>query len=346
MRGALASLVCALSMGTAVAAEIRWECTLDPASTYAQTTTVSVPLAGTWIGDRDPVLNPTGTTTLPGLLGGSGNNPIAFSSVVKPVVEVPSTHPAGGFTLWFDEASASVRMNFLLVDALAGQAGSLRSSMALTYATFRTTSPNSTFPAASNLSIPLEDGVLSVVEASQTAEVSAVATPAGEGLWDFSLAVPVQVRAAGSFSGDPLEHVALGTLALTGRIDLSQGSLRVTATGIVSETTVVPAPEPLVNAPFALPTVLPPGWTANLLMNATYADGTAVTAASAGLVASGRRICAIDLDINGVVDFGDVVLLLLDFGPCPGCASDVDGTGEVDFGDVVLLLLEFGPCGG
>jgi hypothetical protein len=52
-----------------------------------------------------------------------------------------------------------------------------------------------------------------------------------------------------------------------------------------------------------------------------------------------------DLDLNGTIDFGDVALIILDFGPCDGCLSDLDGSGEVDFGDVALALLSFGPTG-
>jgi hypothetical protein len=49
-----------------------------------------------------------------------------------------------------------------------------------------------------------------------------------------------------------------------------------------------------------------------------------------------------DLDRNGSVDFGDVGLALLDFGPCSNCEADLDGTGVVDFGDIALILLSFG----
>ncbi|NBV65384.1 MAG: hypothetical protein EBR71_13175 [Planctomycetes bacterium] len=49
-----------------------------------------------------------------------------------------------------------------------------------------------------------------------------------------------------------------------------------------------------------------------------------------------------DLDLSGLVDFGDVVIVLLKFGPCAGCETDLDGNGMVDFGDVVMVLLEFG----
>ena len=51
-----------------------------------------------------------------------------------------------------------------------------------------------------------------------------------------------------------------------------------------------------------------------------------------------------DLDGNGVVDSGDIGLVLLDFGPCEGCATDLDGNGVVDSGDLGLVLLDFGPC--
>jgi hypothetical protein len=52
-----------------------------------------------------------------------------------------------------------------------------------------------------------------------------------------------------------------------------------------------------------------------------------------------------DIDLDGNIDFGDVALILLDFGPCPDCATDLDATDQVDFGDVALALLNFGPAG-
>jgi hypothetical protein len=52
-----------------------------------------------------------------------------------------------------------------------------------------------------------------------------------------------------------------------------------------------------------------------------------------------------DIDLSGNVDFGDVALIMLDFGPCAGCHSDLDGNGVVDFGDVAMALLNFGPTG-
>jgi alpha-tubulin suppressor-like RCC1 family protein len=50
-----------------------------------------------------------------------------------------------------------------------------------------------------------------------------------------------------------------------------------------------------------------------------------------------------DIDLSSIVDYGDVALIMLDFGPCAVCLSDLDGTGVVDFGDVAMALLNFGP---
>jgi hypothetical protein len=346
MRGWLACFFAAAPLATAGAEVVRWECVLDPGSTYQQTTSIAVPVVGDWIGDHDAVLNAGGTRTLPGLFGGSGNVAIPYTGSGRSLIEVPTSAPLGSFTAWFDAESAQLRLDFLHVDALAGRAGSVDSSLLVTYGNFRTVAPTATYPGASNLSMPLEDGVLMVVEAKQTGEAMTTATVAGPELWDFVMNVPVQVRVAGTSMGNPFENVAPATLALQGRIDLTQGTLHISGQGSVSETVPVPPPAPLVRYPMAIPTILPPGGTANLLVGGTFSEGTATTTAIANLQATGRWICPIDFDLSGVIDYGDVVILMLDYGPCDACVTDLDGTGEVDYGDLVLLLLEFGPCGG
>ena len=52
-----------------------------------------------------------------------------------------------------------------------------------------------------------------------------------------------------------------------------------------------------------------------------------------------------DIDASGQVDFGDVALVMLDFGRCDACATDLDWSGTVDFGDVALVMLSFGTVG-
>ena len=67
------------------------------------------------------------------------------------------------------------------------------------------------------------------------------------------------------------------------------------------------------------------------------ASATATLTVTASCTAS-------DLDCNGIVDAGDLSLLLVEFGPCAGnaaCPGDLDGSGSIDFGDVAILLLDW-----
>ena len=59
---------------------------------------------------------------------------------------------------------------------------------------------------------------------------------------------------------------------------------------------------------------------------------------------AGASPCPSDLDGSGVVDSGDVGMVLLDTGECQGCLTDLDGSGVVDSGDVGMVLLDSGPC--
>ena len=55
--------------------------------------------------------------------------------------------------------------------------------------------------------------------------------------------------------------------------------------------------------------------------------------------------CPADTDGDGIVDFGDLLLVLAQWGPCPPeCLGDVDGDGVVGFGDILVVLGAWGPC--
>lgn len=53
------------------------------------------------------------------------------------------------------------------------------------------------------------------------------------------------------------------------------------------------------------------------------------------------QVC--DLDRSRAVDFGDLALLMLDWGPASDARSDLDGSGVIDAGDVAVILVNFGP---
>lgn len=54
--------------------------------------------------------------------------------------------------------------------------------------------------------------------------------------------------------------------------------------------------------------------------------------------------CPADVDGNGIVNTGDLLQVLADFGFCNGCDSDVDGSGLVDTGDLLSVLAAWGDC--
>ncbi|MFK7960273.1 MAG: S8 family serine peptidase [Phycisphaerales bacterium] len=89
--------------------------------------------------------------------------------------------------------------------------------------------------------------------------------------------------------------------------------------------------------------------TANMRIRFTVTDNPNNSIVEAGLdaltftsiecTANGSR--SADVNGDGVVNFGDLVLVLANFGPCtPGvfCSSDLDSDGEVDFTDVILVI--------
>jgi hypothetical protein len=55
--------------------------------------------------------------------------------------------------------------------------------------------------------------------------------------------------------------------------------------------------------------------------------------------------CDADLDADGSVGFGDLLVVLSDWGDCdPSCPADLDGNGNVGFVDLLMLLARWGPC--
>ena len=61
-----------------------------------------------------------------------------------------------------------------------------------------------------------------------------------------------------------------------------------------------------------------------------------------GFNCDGTSLCLEDLNQNGAVDVGDVLLVLAEFGCESGCTTDLTGDGFVAVDDVLALLSAFG----
>jgi hypothetical protein len=51
-----------------------------------------------------------------------------------------------------------------------------------------------------------------------------------------------------------------------------------------------------------------------------------------------------DVNGDGVVDVGDLVAVILAWGPCSPqdpCPADLDGNGQVDVGDLIVVILNW-----
>jgi hypothetical protein len=334
-----ALLLAAAAAGTALATTQQWQCTFAPSSVFTQSTLVTLPLAGTWIGNYDATTNPGGTRTIPGSFGGSGNNAIPYTSTVRSTVSISNTHPAGGFGCAFDPATGAMSIDKLYLDLLPTTDGTIATNLVVTYSTFHTVAPSAIYPGVTNVSIPLDNGALTTATASQSGPAATVATPNGDGTWSFAVALPADVLLEGTAFGQPFGGTPTpAAFALAGTLSFVDGALVVTATINANDTQPVTAPPPLVAQPFDLPTVLPPGGTAHLLVSGTFSDGTSTTTASANLLAPGTLVPVYgDLNGDGLVNGADIGILLGAWGTAGGVA-DLNGDGIVNGADLGILL--------
>jgi len=330
--------VALLCSSAAVAASTTYDCAVSPASTFSQTTDVAMPMVGTWIGNYDATTNPTGTKTIPGLFGGSGNNPIPFNGTYKPRITISNAHPAGTFGFALDTELGTAAVDGLALDVLNGQSGTIANSIVLTFSTFRTQQPSSTFFGVSNFNVPLTNDTISSATLTQTAPAVGTAVANGTGGWDITVAVPVDLAVSGTAAGTPFTQNSPAVFALTGTATQGPNGIDLSLQSSLNETAPVAPPPPMVGVPFPMPTVFPAGYTASLVMDATFSAGTSTTTMSITVAASGTP-AAPDADLNGdgVVGGADLGILLALWGTNDPIA-DIDRNGVVDGPDLGILL--------
>lgn len=312
--------------------------TLLPASTVQQSLTLNTPLAGTLIGNYDATTNPTGTRTLPGLFGGSGNQPIPYTSTTR-ITQSISSNPAGSFSLEL-LANDLCSVTGFTSDLLNGVPATVNLDQLLTYSTFRTVNPNSLFPSVGEITIPLGSGSITEATAVQTAAAFGTAVQKSAGTYSVNVAVPVVITINGSVAGQPTDPGPLpaviafsGTLTVSG----SSASLSVTATDSAPIGPLPPLP-PLENQAVPLPTVIPTGGTADLLFSGTFGESNGTSSLNLSLSASGTEQTDLaDVNGDGSVDGADLAIVLSAWGSDLPTA-DVNGDGNVDGTDLAVVL--------
>ena len=340
------SLLCvapiALATSVALADEIVYDCALNAAaSTVVQSNDVNAPFTGTFIGNYEATTNPTGTRTIPGFFGGSGNNAIPYTASFALAGDINS-HPTGTLRFSTDIEALQVRIGAVDLDLLGGVPGTLAATVNINYQTFHTVAPNAIYPGGVNIPVPVGNGTISALRAVQTGPVvPGILVPQKNGTYTFTAAVPVDYVVVATLLG---QNVIDGTptpgvLPLSGTLTVQPNntvSIAVTVSNTSSST------QPVANGAFtdlalALPTVIPTGGIANLLMSGTVTQVTVAQGLNATLAIAGTRV-PIPGDLNGdfLVNSLDLAILLSNW---LGTGSgDCNGDGIVDSRDIAVLL--------
>ncbi len=339
-RVAVLSLIACIAH-SASAGDRYYACSIGGGSLVNAEASLALPLAGTWIGDYDATENPGGTQTQPGVWGGSGNNAIPFTSIVKPNVTANNAVPTGGFGLIVNETLGLLRVEGFSIDLFGTDDASIGVDLTLGFSTFRTFSPNSLYFGVQGLTLPLPIGSVSKIAAEQNGLAGGALLPIDEG-YSFVIVVPVSFTLMADALGQSVDQVILGVFAMTGSVDCDGTLVTLTATGSVDETVEIPDVIPeITDAPLGLPTILPPGGTANLLVTGTIAGASASIMVDATLQATGESDPS-DLTGDGRVNADDIMQVLRTWGTNDPHV-DLSGNGDVGAEDLARVLGSWRP---
>ena len=109
---------------------------VQPQSSVDITSSFDLAMPGTVIGNFDALNNPTGTRTLPGLFGGSGNQPVNMDITLQTSLAFQG-QPLGAFDAQIDVGLGLISVDNFSLDALGGQVGQTDLTLELLYQTFR-----------------------------------------------------------------------------------------------------------------------------------------------------------------------------------------------------------------
>lgn len=314
--GMTTAVLLAVGLAAGVAEAAPYEGVVDTKVSQATLETSAVlATTGSLIGDYDPVDNPGGTQTRPGLFGGSGNNPIATSATIEAAGQT-NTNPSGSTLLDVDFETGVILFDGLFLDLLNGNTAAIGLSVTLSFSTFNTINPSFIYPGGIPVTVPIADAAsLTRAEFGQAGPgAGAMTATADPDVFDFTAAVPGEAGltlTVGLPGSDPLpnEVDALPlVLPLSGQvIRQGDGTIRVTitASGVADAVDVPLEPTPLPTIPFELPTL------------GTATAGVLITLTPESLVFGGS------LDVDLVI-----------YASPDTCPSDINGDGVVNFFDL------------
>jgi len=299
MRPAFASIfvrLAALSALTPLAPAQSFTFTLESATSATNIGALfTIDLPSTAIGDYDAATNPTGTKTCTNLFGTCNNTAIPFTNSL----EIDSSlvgSPSGSFLTTIDVASGVAIVSGFNAAPLGKQSGGAELTLNLLYSTFRTQQPDSLYIGGINLPLPLGQVTVDNVLLTQSGDAAGLLTAGGaSGVYDFAALLNTTLEFDVDFLGNathvgplPFPLPVVGVLDLNGPTALLSLSVDQSAKQTIAD--------PLGGQTFTgvavpLPTILPPGGTANLLFDLTPGDLDLSFLADLDWVANGVGAC-------------------------------------------------------
>ncbi|MAB82593.1 MAG: hypothetical protein CMJ24_04045 [Phycisphaerae bacterium] len=332
-----------LLTGSALAGSDAWVIESGDVSVQSQTT---VATAGTLVGDWDAELNPGGTQTIPGLFGGSGNNPIALS-LDQVNAGGGSFAVTGDFGLNVDTELQLISVESMAIEMAAGSSIPFDSSVVMLYETFRSVSPDSLYIGGFEVPVPLASGQLDAWSFSQVGIANGALVETGVvDEWAFALPATLAIAASGVVGESPvaLPPVLLPVLLTGTYIDSDDGgSIVIQFDDSVDETEVFDPPTSLPDVPLPLPTILPPGSAANVVLS-MMSDSIAFQLGASVQISAAPDVLDVPGDAtgDGMVGVDDLLALISQWGPCSGCSADFNGDDMVGVDDLLTILESWG----
>jgi hypothetical protein len=282
-------------VSSTVSAQALYGFTLNPAlSGLDADVSLTATTAGNLIGNYDPNTNPTGTRTKPGVWGPFGeteNLPVAVSfggGLGGPV----HTAPVGGFRMTLDPAAGIVLMSGFGADLLGGSPAGLTATVTLETESFRTRNPTSLYIGGVPIELPVGEAAISLLSVTQLVDdVPGTLIETGPNQYSFAVAPLVNLSAAFELLGTPYELPPAPVLfPLQGDIVLSGNQALLTSLQPLGVDITQPLNQELPQFPLDLPTIIPPGDIAHVLMNLTLQEVAALLDGTNALTANGLLI--------------------------------------------------------
>ena len=288
------AIVCAvMAAGSASGGSLPYDFQVLPAQSGLDAEiNVGFGTAGTLIGNWDPVANPAGTRTKPGLFGpfGDDENVSVPMSLDAALTGRPNTAAGGAFRMSFDFGGGLLSMSGYSGDLLKSGPESLTAEISLLTETFRTRSPTFIYLGGIPITLPIGQLTLNSLTAAQIGDAPGILTPIDATRYSFIVAPLVELSASIEIFGQTLDLPATPIpLPLAGEIEFTGDTATLTSVQPLDLSSATPLDLAIPQTPLALPT-LDPDNPANVLLNLTADELSASIVGTLSTVALGQVV--------------------------------------------------------